>query len=222
MTHTTVLLLRHGEVASHRGDVPVTQDGLLHAQDVGRALASRFEQPISLLYGGTRRTRETAEAITAGIADPARVHGPLDSFALRNPDMYAAGTRVNMVSSPETLAEQVPGMTTEDAQANPWWSAFFSAPDRIGWWLAQSEPPGETAADLSARLTRFAASIADPGPFTGRLVVGVTHSPLLRSLLLASTGQDAGEPRYVTGARITVNAERTLHVEEIDLLEPAP
>lgn len=218
MPDTTVLLLRHGEVASHRGDVPVTRDGLLHAERVGSALADRFEQPITLLYGGTRRTRETAEAIGRGIGDRSRVQGPVDNFALRNPDMYAAGSRVNMVSSAETLAEQVPDMTAEQADANPWWAHFFSAGDRIGWWLAQTDPPGETSSDLAIRLSRFVLSIADPGPLAGRLIVGVTHSPLLRSLLLAHTGRDPGEPGYVTGAHVTVGGDRTLHVNAIDLL----
>ncbi len=94
-----VLLLRHGEVASHRGDVPVTEDGLAHAERVGKTIGQQTEAPVAVLFGGTRRTRETAEAIIRGIGDDERVTGPLDSFALRNPDMYVAGTRVNMVSS---------------------------------------------------------------------------------------------------------------------------
>jgi broad specificity phosphatase PhoE len=211
-----VLLLRHGEVASHRGDVPVTEDGLAHAEQVGKTIGQQTDEPVAVLFGGTRRTRETAEAIIRGIGDDDRVTGPLDSFALRNPDMYVAGTRVNMVSSAESLAEQVPGMSVEQAAANEWWRQFFVSPDRIGWWLAQHDPPGETATELSARIVRFVRTIADPGPLQGRLVVCVTHSPVLRAVLLSTTGEDPGEPAYVTGAEIFVRRSAELTIRAHD------
>ncbi|MCI1262703.1 MAG: phosphoglycerate mutase family protein [Tetrasphaera jenkinsii] len=200
---TRLILLRHGEVASHQGDVPVTPAGVEHAERSGKALGLRISGPLLVLYGGTRRTRETAEAVVRGI-DDSRVSGPFDSFALRNPDLYAAGRRVNMVSSPAALAEQVPGMTSDDASSNDWWTTFFASSDRIGWWLRHDNPPGEGVADLTRRILHFANSLADPGPTTGQVVVGVTHSPLIRSLLLHATGNDPGEPAYVTGAEIRV------------------
>lgn len=218
MSDVQLLLLRHGEVASHRGDVPVTDAGLAHAEHVGKTLGSNHSTPITLLYGGTRRTRETAEAIGRGINDPNRVAGPHDNVALRNPDMYAGGTRVNMVSSAQTLADQVPGMSTTDVEANQWWATFFDAPDRIGWWLQQSDPPGENAADLARRIHRFARSFADPGPQRGRLIVGVTHSPVLRSILLDAAGTDPGEPAYVTGAALTISTSGAMHATALDPL----
>jgi broad specificity phosphatase PhoE len=213
-----VLLLRHGEVASHRGDVPVTDEGLAHAERVGKTLAHQIDGPVTVLFGGTRRTRETADAIVRGIGDRDLISGPLDSFALRNPDMYVAGTRVNMVSSAESLAEQVPGMSAEQAAGNHWWSSFFVAPDRIGWWLGQDDPPGETAADLRLRVSRFVRTVSDPGPLQGRLVVCVTHSPVLRAVLLGATGADPGEPAYVTGAEIIVPAESPIAIRPYDPL----
>jgi broad specificity phosphatase PhoE len=155
-----------------------------------------------------------------GIDAPDGVIGPVDAFALRNPDMYLAGSRVNMVSAPEFLAEQVPGMTTQQVEANEWWAGFTSAPDRIGWWLAQEDPPGESSSDVARRLERFARSFADPGPHSGRFVVCVTHSPLLRSMLRVTTGEDPGEPGYVTGALVRVGAAGQLHIEPHDPLNP--
>ena len=218
-TETRLLLLRHGEVASHRGDVPVTDAGLEHAELSGKALGAALSGPITLLYGGTRRSRETTEALVRGIGDECRVDGPSDSFAMRNPDMYVAGTRVNMVSSPSALAEQVPGMTPEQVEDNPWWMQFFAAPDRIGWWLEQQDPPGENVEQLAARILTFARSIADPGPLRGRTVVAVTHSPLLRAVLLRGTGSDPGEPGYVTGADIRVSADQTVAITAYDPLD---
>ena len=219
-TETRLILLRHGEVASHRGDVPVTEAGLEHAQRAGKALGVDVVGPMTILYGGTRRTRETADAVIRGVDDPARADGPIDSFALRNPDLYLAGTRVNMVSSSEALAEQVPGMTVGQAEANSWWRHFFTAPDRIGWWLEQDGPPGEDVHQVGARLDRFARSLADPGPLLGRVVVGVTHSPLLRALLLLGAGDDPGEPGYVTGADVRVHVDGRLTIIPYDPLTP--
>lgn len=217
-TDTRLILLRHGEVASHRGDVPVTEAGLEHAVRTGKVLGVCLEGAVKVLYGGTRRTRETADALIRGIAEADRVEGPENSFALRNPDMWLAGTRVNMVSSAATLAAQVPGMSEEQAAANPWWTHFFDAPDRIGWWLHQREPPGETAVELATRILRFARSMADPGPVRGRTVIGITHSPVLRSVLLVGGCGDPGELAYVTGADVRVGPEGTTDITSYDPL----
>jgi broad specificity phosphatase PhoE len=219
MSDVRLLLLRHGEVASHRGDVPVTEGGLLHAERVGAAIGTSTDAPFTVLYGGTRRTRETAEAVVRGVGDPHRVEGPMDCFALRNPDMYLAGARVNMVSSAANLAEQVEGMTLEQAEANTWWTDFFQAPDRIGWWLEQDDPPGDNRDDVARRIHRFARSFAVPGPHEGRLLVCVTHSPVLRSVLRLADGRDPGEPAYVTGALVEVGSAGTVTTSPYDPLE---
>lgn len=220
MPEVDLLLLRHGDVASHHGDVPVTEAGLVHAERTGKGIGAAVDGPVSVFFGGTRRTRETAEAIVRGIDSPERVSGPTDAFALRNPDVYLAGTRVNMVSAPEFLAEQVPGLTADDVRQNEWWTAFLSAPDRIGWWLAHEDPPGERSVDVARRLQRFVRSFADPGPHSGRLIVCVTHSPLIRALLGVATGEDPGEPAFVTGARVRVNASGQLAIEAHDPIAP--
>lgn len=219
MSDVRLLLLRHGEVASHRGDVPVTDAGLVHAERTGKAIGGSTDSPISVFFGGTRRTRETAEAIIRGIDDPQRVDGPIDSFALRNPDVYVAGARVNMVSAPEYLAEQVPGMTVDQVEANSWWTGFFTAPDRIGWWLGHEDPPGENRHDVARRIQRFARSFADPGPHQRRLLVCVTHSPVLRSVLSHEHGRDPGEPAYVTGALIRVSPDGVVETSSYDPLD---
>ena len=213
-----LLLLRHGHIASHRGDVPLTEEGVRHAARTGAALGAGIDGPITVLYGGTRRSRETAEALVRGIGGPGRVRGPVDGFALRNPDMYLAGTRVEMVSSHAALAAQVPGMTEAEAAASTWWTAFIRDPDRVGWWLRQDDPPGESARDLAGRIIRFARTLGDSGPLRGRAVVGVTHSPVLRAVLLHATGADPGEPGYVTGAALTVAAGGNVRITAYDPL----
>lgn len=219
MSETRLLFLRHGEVASHHGDVPVTEAGLVHVERAGKGIGAAADGPISMFYGGTRRTRETAEAIVRGMEAPELVRGPANAFALRNPDLYLAGARVNMVSAAEFLAEQVPGMTAQQVEANDWWTAFMRAPDRIGWWLAHEDPPGESSREVARRLDRFARSFADPGPHRGRLIVCVTHSPLLRAMLSAASGADPGEPAYVTGVLVRVGSTGKTDIERYDPLD---
>jgi hypothetical protein len=64
VTHR-LLLLRHGEVTSHRGDVAVTARGLDSAEDLGRRLAATADR-IRVLTGETLRTRQTGAAIATG------------------------------------------------------------------------------------------------------------------------------------------------------------
>ncbi|AYY13714.1 histidine phosphatase family protein [Actinobacteria bacterium YIM 96077] len=211
-----VILLRHGEVTSHKGDVPVTQRGLNAARHAGKSIGAGRTGPITVLYGGTRRTRETAEQIVEGVGDPGRVSGPANAFALRNPDVYVCGVRVDMVSSAAALAAQVPGLDEHDAGAHPFFAEFIPAPDRIGWWLSLPDPPGENADAVADRVAAFARSTADPGPLRGSLVVGVTHSPVIRSILRRSSGHDPGEPAYVTGAELVVRRDGSMTIHQYD------
>ena len=57
-----------------------------------------------------------------------------------------------MVSSAAALAEQVPGMTEDEAAVVPFFAKFFSHPDRIGWWLRFSDVPGDDAEALARRI----------------------------------------------------------------------
>lgn len=198
-------LLRHGEVTSHRGDVPITEDAEHRAFGVGQELGRREASPILILSGETRRAIETAAHMATGLTNAGgAVLGPRVAFALRNPDLYVAGTRVNMVSSAEALAEQVEGLTPEAVASLDFFPQFFASPDRIGWWLSHDSPPGENAAALAARVQSFVSSLAGPIPGDPQAVVAVTHSPLLRAVGLDLLGHDIGEPPWVSGLSIDV------------------
>ena len=218
---TRVLLLRHAQVASHRGDVPVTAEGLETAAGVGGALAASSPR-IRVLSGNTLRARQTAQAI----ADGARraggtADGPAEAFALRNPDLYLAGTRVDMVSAAAAFAAQVPGLSEEDVARVPFFVGFVAASDRIGWWLRHPSPPGDDAPAVRKRITDFAVSLADypqPGP---DLTVAVTHSPVIRACALGACPQDPGEPPWVGGMEITVSADGAARVSWFGAISPA-
>ena len=182
-----LLLLRHGEVASHRGDVPITEAGTAFATEVGRRLGKQADHGLRVLTGSTLRTRQTAAAIAAGASESgAEVDGPHVAFALRNPDLYVAGERVDMVSSFEALADQVDWLDADTAAEVPFFRGFIESKDRIGWWVRHIEPPGDDAATIVRRIRDFAASLTDLGPHAP-LTIGVTHSPILRAVGRSTT-----------------------------------
>lgn len=206
-----LLLLRHGEVASHRGDVPVTDAGLATARDVGKALGAAHRS-LSLLSGNTRRAKDTAAAVAEGArAAGADVDGPHEAFALRNPDIYLAGQRVDMVGAVAAFAAQVPGLTEEQAGRTPFVTGFLGSPERIGWWLRHPDPPGDDAATVRRRIADFARSLLDLGAATPAVTVAVTHSPVIRACALGAEGEfggeDPGEPPWLGGVAVDVLPE---------------
>lgn len=214
-----LLLLRHGEVQSHRGDVPVTEAGLQLAARVGRRLATEATRPIRVISGETRRTRETAAALARGARDAGadvREHGV--AFALRNPDLYLAGVRVDMVSSATAFAEQIPDFTESDVSGVEFFREWLSSTDRVGWWVAHLTPPGDSAATVAERIRQFAQSLADLRE-DDCLTVAITHSPVLRACTLATVGLDPGEPAWLAGLVTAVSSDRQLTT---DILSVAP
>ncbi|SFE58088.1 histidine phosphatase family protein [Blastococcus tunisiensis] len=205
-----LFLLRHGEVTSHRGDVPVTDEGLRTAVEVGHRLAGRAEGPIRVISGETRRTRDTAAAVARGAREAgATVLEDGVAFALRNPDLYLAGVRVDMVSSEEAFAVQIPGFTEADVAKVAFFAEWLTAPDRVGWWVRHPDPPGDDAAAVAARIRSFAASLADRADDTA-VTVGVTHSPVLRACGLDVAGSDTGEPAWLAGLEAEIGADRSV------------
>lgn len=209
-----VYLLRHGEVESHRGDVPITSGAQQHSYEVGRALARRDPGPVLVLNGDTRRASETATHLARGAADAGIViRGPRVAFALRNPDLYLGGARVDMVSSLDAFAAQVDGLSPRDVEALPFFPEFIASADRIGWWLTHESPPGEDATSLAARVKSFAVSLMDPVPGRPEVVVAVTHSPLVRAVGLDLLGRDIGEPPWVSGLLLVIGPARSVTAE---------
>ena len=209
-------LLRHGEVASHRGNVPITEAAERKAHGVGVWFGEHVDRPIRLLAGETTRAVDTAAHLGRGVTSTGgRVSGPEVAFALRNPDLYVSGVRVNMVSSAETLAAQVDGLTADDVADLDFFPDFFASPDRIGWWLSHENPPGETAAQVANRMRKFIASLDDRTGVYADVVVAVTHSPLLRAVGLDHLGRDIGEPPWITGLLLTVDGS-TIEVDTFD------
>lgn len=214
----TVLLLRHGQIASHRGDTPLTDQGCETSRTAGLRLGDRCDGRVTVLSSTTLRARQTASLLADAARPSSRlvVEQPRVAFGLRNPDLYLAGERVDMVSSPDALAAQVPALTPDECAAHPFFAGFLRAPDRIGWWLRHPAPPGEDPAAVSARVVAFARSLLDLGPGRAGIVVGVTHSPVLRAVALVLGGRDPGEPGFLAGFAVRVTPEGAPALEPFD------
>ncbi len=211
--HIRLLLLRHGEVSSHRGDVPITREGYRTALAVGRNLAHESGGSMLVLSGQTERARQTASAIAEGARSMGvALSGPRVSFALRNPDIYLGGDRVDMVSTAAAFVEQIEGVSETQVESIPFFREFISSRDRIGWWLRQSNPPGEDGAAIVKRIETFARSLADLDAPASHLTVAVTHSPILRACARAVLGEDPGEPEWVSGLEVRVYPDQTVQM----------
>jgi broad specificity phosphatase PhoE len=202
-----VWFVRHGEIASHRGDVPLTAAGAAQAEAAGAALLDGEAPPerLELLHAPTARTAQTAEALRRGLGAGAP---PRVEPAIRNPDLYVAGRRVEMVSSVEALAEQLPPPARDEAELarHPFFSRFWAERDRVGVWMRDADPPGETADEVARRCFTFARSLADAG--AGGAYVCVTHSGPLRALLRRYVlGEDPGEPGWVEPVALTLSGD---------------
>ena len=201
-TGPTLLILRHGAVASHRGDVPLTDEGRLQAERMGGRLASQDVGSVEILVAPTRRARQTGHMIMRGMRATRRstaVTTPQVAAALRNPDLFLAGHRVEMVSTAAAFARQVPGMTVADVIGVEFFATFLECDDRIGYWLHHANPPGDDRAAVAARVRHFALNLGAAVAGLPDVVVGVTHSPVLRALATHFLGSDPGEPDYLDG-----------------------
>lgn len=221
----SVHLVRHGEVVSHRGDIPVTEAGLEAARERGRQIAAAVTEgeEVRFLHTVTRRTRQTAGAIRAGMAEGLKARSirgvdlrePVQEDAIRNPDLYLGGIRVEMVSTPEAMAEQTAsvGLSPNLLRSVPFWPAFWESPDAIGHWVAHPAPPGEDAATVATRIGAYVASLRDVPGGRPRRYICVTHSGPMRALLLAYLlTEDPGEPGFVEPIDFTFLQAGTVRV----------
>jgi broad specificity phosphatase PhoE len=227
--------IRHGKIASHQGDVSLTEEGLQQAEEIGRRLAEVVsgDEEIFFLYAPTRRTRETAEAISREMAtrlatanvQRVQLFAPTEHLAVRNPDLYVGGRRVEMVSSAQAMAEQTApdGISAERLLEIPFLRGFWEAQDRIGYWVKHANPPGEDAYAVARRILTFATSLLDLPHVQPRRYICVTHSPVMRAFMRCYLlGQDLGEPGY--GESIDMlfaeNGSLTLSFRDMSVARP--
>jgi broad specificity phosphatase PhoE len=215
--------MRHAKVASHQGDLPLTDEGRQEVERIGQQFSRKFipGEVVSLLHAPTRRTRETALVLHSSMAQAVgevphskvSLLAPAEHTAIRNPDIYVAGVRVELVSTAEALAEQLPssGLGPEQLALLPFFRGFWSDPDRIGFWVNHPNPPGEDAVAVARRLLAFAGSLLDLPREQPRRYICVTHSPTMRAFLRRYLlGHDPGEPEYLESVDLSFARDGSL------------
>ncbi len=136
---------------------------------------------------------------------------PRAEWAIRNPDLFLAGRRVEMMSTPEAVAAQIPeaGLAGADVDAVAFFYDFFRSPDRIGYWLGHPDPPGEDTRTVGRRIVAFSTSLLYVPPLRPRRYVCVTHSPVMRAVLAEYLHLDPGEPEWVESIDLTLDGSGT-------------
>ena len=200
MPKVTLAFLRHAKVPSHEGDMPLTEDSNADIEAAVPRLRNLASEGSRFLFLATRthRSRQTAEALRAAIAPDSPEVVP--AWGLRNPDVYLAGSRVELGSKAEFFASQCDflDMTPEAVREHRFYDSFLSAPDRIEYWLFNENAPGENAAAVAKRVLHFAQSFLAAPLKTDLVVACVTHSPVMRAILWKGLGrEDTGEPDWV-------------------------
>jgi broad specificity phosphatase PhoE len=220
---TRIHWVRHAKVASHRGDLPLTDEGRREVERAGQQF-SRICMPgevVSILHAPTQRTRETALVLYSSMAralgdvphPTVALLAPVENMAVRNPDIYVAGARVELVSTAQALAEQIPssGLGPEQLALLPFFQGFWSVADRIGYWVNHLNPPGEDADAVARRLLTFARSLLDLPREQPRRYICVTHSPTMRAFLRRYLlGEDPGEPDYLEAVDLSFASDGSL------------
>lgn len=212
-----LLLLRHGRVAHHRADVPLTELGALQAEAAGRCFASEGIEVAGLISGETLRTRETAERFAASYREAGNgmtVPDPVVSFGLRNPDLYLGGHRINLGEGAEFLASQVEAVDPSAVEQSAFYGPLIEAKDRVGFWLEHGNVPGETAHDVGRRIDIMARSLAEAERWRGKNVVAITHSPVLRAVRFRHVGAYSKEPPFLHGYSLTLRSSGGLEFAE--------
>lgn len=226
MSTVRVHWVRHGEIASHRGDVPLTDEGIAQARERGRILAGDVSpgEIVHFMHAPTLRTRQTVEEIQASMDEALGSSSGVDLLevgeqrAIRNPDLYVAGQRVDMVSSAEALAEQLsaPPVDPGTLSEHPFFSEFWASPDPIGYWVEHPDPPGENPVAVARRQMTFAMSLPGAEDRPVRYVLS-THSPVLRAMLLCYLEEDLGEPGYLEPIDLILPQDRPPQLRFRDL-----
>ena len=180
--------------------MPITEDSNSDIEAAVPRLQRLAEDGDQFVFLATKthRSRQTAEALREAIDPNSPEVKP--AFGLRNPDLYLAGSRVEMGSTAEFLGSQCEflEMTPDAVQAHTFFSNFLSAPDRIEYWLTHETPPGENAAAVAKRVLQFAQSFLAAVRTRNLIVVCVTHSPVMRAILTKGLSiNDPGEPGWV-------------------------
>lgn len=203
-----VQLIRHGLIPAHIGDVPLTQEGVRLAEMRARTLCAEFEpgDEVTILCDDeSLRTRETAAIYYGCMWDELEkrdvlLRAPRAERALRDPDLFIAGQNIQLVDTPEAMAQLVTstGLRASEIRDLPFFQDLWDEKDKDRFWLTAGDPPGENGAAVARRVFTFARSLTQlPRSRPGRYLC-LTHSAVQRSVIAhLMLGEDPGEPEHL-------------------------
>jgi broad specificity phosphatase PhoE len=215
---TKLHILRHAKVDTHRGDVPLASDAAVDIERAAQLIVPQIQskETVSFLTTATKRTKDTAgrlrDLLAERLGSTVRLDEPREEWALRNPDLFLAGRRVEMVSTPEAMASQLPEGHVSPGQVDalPFFHGFFNAEDRIGFWLREADPPGEDVRAVARRVVQYCRSLPDAGTDGDRRIICVSHSPVMRAVITHYILEtDPGEPEWVEAINVTIEPGKT-------------
>jgi broad specificity phosphatase PhoE len=193
------------------------EEGLAQARERGRALARDVSpgEAVHFMHAPTLRTQQTLEEVRTSMdeaLDPGSDVELLEvgeQWAIRNPDLFVAGQRVEMVSSIEALAEQLsaPAVDSKTLADHPFFSTFLTSSDRIGYWVGHPDPPGEDVVAVARRQLTFAMSLLNARQGRPVRYILSTHSPVLRAILRCYLGEDPGEPKHLEPIDLSLSSD---------------
>ena len=130
-TERTILLIRHSVrdslrcVPQHlREDVPITPEGIIHAEEFGRKLKTIApKKPVLLGHTAPRRCRMTAESICRGYSSPddARILGVVPDITSVIVDPHAFSALWEEMGWHTLIRQWLSGKIPEDTVHNPHW-----------------------------------------------------------------------------------------------------
>ena len=204
---TEIVVMRHGHVAHHADDnVQLTEQGRCAVLEAGVRLAGTIEDgtTVNIFYSDCVRTRETAEELTRGFASgltaekktKVNIRSPRPEPGIRNFVFYIDGKEIPPLDG---MHPSLPAQT----EHHPYLRKYWSAQDRIGYWLNHPHIAAETPAAVVERLTNYFTSLLDSR--FPELFIMVTHSGIMRAFLRQSLGDDPGEPEFCETFCVNVN-----------------
>ena len=152
---------------------------------------------------------QTAEAIRRGMrASAASLEPPRVEHAIRNPDLYVAGHRVEMVSSSAALAAQLPDQVAVRRRART-----PSVLRRVLGGRRIASAPGSTTPIRPASAPRTSPVASSPSPAASRIAAAADGLRVRHALRSDAShpapyvlDHDPGEPEYVEPIELALSA----------------
>lgn len=210
-TSPIVHLVRHGHIPNYLTDQPLSAEGEHESLEVGRQLAIyiRPDETISFYSSPSRRARQTAAMIRAGLQEALSRHEVAATVVkpvtvddrLQNSQFYLGHLSYDPIYPLLDIARwrlhEAPSPQTEACAK--YQAEFWSAPDPVAYWLNHPSKFAESPEAVIERtwnclLDHLAEQ--DNGDDGIRRHVCVTHSANLRAFLQLIFGEDPGPPPF--------------------------